>query len=183
MTQQNIPDLTYNNYLLNRIFFDQVFTPEECKMIRELKLPLDSADNPFAYQNAVRRFIPHTPEYEWIIVRVAQKLYQANEFFNQDIVTIMGTNIVDYQVNGYLRWHVDVGPDIVSTRKLSSVIFLSTPEEYEGGKLVWFPPQPDYVAEQGSMVIFPSYMTHRVEPVTKGFRQTLVSWAHGPAFR
>ena len=91
---------------------------------------------------------------------------------------------------GRYNWHIDVGPGHTSYRKLSIVIQLSDPEEYEGGDLEIFDcwdtaldpfnfPSKAVPKSKGSIVIFPSYMPHRVTPVTKGIRKSLVWWVGG----
>jgi PKHD-type hydroxylase len=68
-------------------------------------------------------------------------------------------------------------------RKLSLVCQLSDPSEYEGGELQIntgeiFTPEK----QKGTVILFPSYLLHRVTPVTKGTRRSLVLWIEGPAF-
>ncbi len=55
---------------------------------------------------------------------------------------------------------------------------------YQGGDLEF--PWPAVLAGQrelGSILVFPSYLAHRVTPVTAGVRRSLVAWACGPSFR
>ena len=70
-------------------------------------------------------------------------------------------------------------------RKLSFVLQLSDPSEYEGGELKLYNAyEPTTIKrEKGLIVFFPSYTLHEVTPVTKGERYTLVGWVHGPAFK
>tara|TARA_R110000751_G_scaffold46211_2_gene104200 strand:+ start:277 stop:861 length:585 start_codon:yes stop_codon:yes gene_type:complete len=84
---------------------------------------------------------------------------------------------------GHYTWHQDFGAASVS-RKLSVVIQLSNPEDYEGGELqILTSKEPMSIKKQrGLVVVFPSWTLHRVTPVTKGTRQTLVTWVSGPAF-
>lgn len=86
---------------------------------------------------------------------------------------------------GFFDWHLDVGQS-VHHRKLSIIVQLSDEDEYEGGEL------QTMVSEQGiqtapksrgTVIIFPSFLLHRVTPVTSGIRRSLVCWASGPAFR
>ena len=97
------------------------------------------------------------------------------------------SNDIQYTVyrgdeQGHYDWHLDMGPSH-STRKLSLVMQLSDPSEYEGGELQINTGAIDIVKKQkGSIVIFPSYLLHRVTPVTKGIRKTLVLWIDGPPF-
>lgn len=92
----------------------------------------------------------------------------------------------DESSGGHYRWHRDASSSSTSApRKLSMVIQLSDPEEYEGGVLEIMGPDgtPIQVDKQkGFVVMFPSYALHRVTPVTKGTRKSLVAWASGPAF-
>ena len=73
------------------------------------------------------------------------------------------------------------------TRKLSLTLQLSDPNTYEGGKFLLFngehePSEPP-IREQGSIIVFDSRLWHKVTPVTKGVRYSLVSWVLGPHFR
>lgn len=71
-----------------------------------------------------------------------------------------------------------------ANRKLSLVCQLSDPSEYEGGEFQINPGGSILVPERtkGTVIIFPSYLVHRVAPVTKGTRRSLVLWVEGPAF-
>ena len=66
-------------------------------------------------------------------------------------------------------------------RKLSAVLLLTDPSEFEGGVLQIFTSvQPqDVPLKKGSIVFFPSFFLHRVTQLTKGKRQTLVVWLGG----
>tara|TARA_Y100000592_G_scaffold100993_1_gene184367 strand:- start:2493 stop:3113 length:621 start_codon:yes stop_codon:yes gene_type:complete len=87
---------------------------------------------------------------------------------------------------GHYNWHIDLGPGFASLRKISLTINLSDPNEYEGGvlefdiggKVKTYGPR-----EQGAICLFPSYLPHRVTPVTKGIRKSLVLWVGGKPFR
>lgn len=72
-----------------------------------------------------------------------------------------------------------------SIRKLSVVLQLSDPSDYEGGELcIQTSDQAQPIKkEQGFLVAFPSYVLHGVTPVTKGTRYSLVAWVTGPAFK
>ena len=86
---------------------------------------------------------------------------------------------------GHYDWHVDRGVTSPSPRKLSLVLQLSDPDEYEGGDLqVFTSSEPTTVVKQkGLVAAFPSFVLHRVTPVTAGTRRTLVVWLAGPRFR
>jgi len=86
---------------------------------------------------------------------------------------------------GHYDWHIDAGAPMNGLqRKLSFVMLLSDPSEFEGGELQ-FRGMEDWkiLPKQGSIVVFPSFIEHRVTPVTKGVRYSAVSWVHGPSFK
>ncbi len=91
----------------------------------------------------------------------------------------------DQSEQGMYGWHVDYGGKIGPSRKLSLVLQLTDPSQYEGGNLqVLTGGQPQTVRKQrGLVAAFPSYVLHQVTPVTSGSRQSLVAWISGPAFR
>lgn len=89
----------------------------------------------------------------------------------------------------HYTWHKDSGGSLRGSappRKLSLVLQLSDPEEYEGGSLELNTgtDNPVVVTKQkGLIAAFPSYTVHRVTPVTQGVRKSLVVWVCGPSFR
>lgn len=86
---------------------------------------------------------------------------------------------------GHYDWHLDRGGLGIAPRKLSAVIQLSDPNEYEGGDLqLYVGSEPTNIKKQkGLVVVFPSFVLHRVTPVTGGTRRSLVAWLSGPKFR
>lgn len=99
-----------------------------------------------------------------------------------------------YESGDHFAWHADNSSTDapLATRKLSAVIQLSPPDSYEGGDLELAMYAPDVsgtpqtrsqLRARGLMITFPSYMLHRVAPVTSGVRHSIVAWLHGPAFR
>jgi PKHD-type hydroxylase len=87
-----------------------------------------------------------------------------------------------YSEGGHYDWHEDNQEDEFTTRKLSMVIQLQDPTLYEGGDLVIFP-NTIVPRVRGTITFFPSFVTHKVTPVTKGERYSLVSWVTGHPFR
>ena len=88
----------------------------------------------------------------------------------------------DPEGNGHYDWHTDVGHGHSACRKISISVMLSPADKYKGGDLE----VSDHgvlklgIREQGSINLFPSYMPHRVAPVTEGERWALVIWINGP---
>jgi len=92
----------------------------------------------------------------------------------------------EYSQEGFYDWHYDVNweGNAPYDRKLSFVLQLSNPDEYDGGVFEFKEiEQPTRFREQGSVLIFPSYLTHRVTPVTRGVRNSLVGWMEGPRWK
>lgn len=94
----------------------------------------------------------------------------------------------DAEYSGQYKLHHDIDwqSDKLYQRKLSMVIQLSDPNEYEGGNLCFSEvenPNQDDLRKKGSVIVFPSYLQHAVTEVTKGKRYSLVLWLSGPRWR
>jgi len=85
----------------------------------------------------------------------------------------------------HYNWHMDCGQLDDPPRKLSMVVLLSYPDEFKGGDLELMTSRDPIALEKvrGRVYMFPSYTLHRVTPVTKGVRKSLVVWMTGPQFR
>jgi PKHD-type hydroxylase len=91
-----------------------------------------------------------------------------------------------HEYQGKYDWHHDINWENPKhfDRKLSVVVQLSDPESYKGGDFEFAEVEtPSEFKKQGSVLIFPSYLTHRVTEVTEGTRYSLVSWVRGPRWR
>lgn len=92
---------------------------------------------------------------------------------------------------GKYDWHHDTvwTGSLLQRRKLSMVIQLSKSEDYDGGNFeLWQEeceklPDPSAIRQRGTVIMFPAFLRHRVTPVTRGLRYSLVSWYEGPCFR
>jgi len=92
--------------------------------------------------------------------------------------------IAEYSYGGHYDNHFDMRMDNrSSSRKLSITVQLSESHEYEGGEFYFTDdigtPDQDYLRNKGSILIFPSFLYHRVKPVIKGKRYSLVGWYEG----
>lgn len=112
------------------------------------------------------------------------------QFFNFDLTGLYEPaqlGLYSEETADHYDWHIDSsvktsGPP----RKLTMVLSLSDPSEYEGGALQIMPSSADVLeleCKKGRAWFFPSYTLHRVTPVTKGVRRSLVLWIGGPAFK
>ena len=94
--------------------------------------------------------------------------------------------VYDESNKGHYDWHKDdsiVGKGIMR-RKLSVSVQLSDSHEYEGGDFEMQGMKlPESLRKKGTVLVFPSYELHRVTPVTKGTRKSLVAWFVGPLWR
>lgn len=109
--------------------------------------------------------------------------------FRFDIYNLTSFQYTTYYGNreGHYDWHIDSftsswADPSTKQRKLSVVIQLSDPSEYEGGNLELFS-IGNVAKKKGNMIIFPSWHHHKVHPVTSGIRKTIVCWFTGPDWR
>lgn len=107
--------------------------------------------------------------------------------WNYDISSMEEVQIGKYDAKkeAYYDWHIDTEVPLTGKqRKLTAVILLNDPTEFEGGQLeIEHADKNNLLPSKGSIVVFPSFMRHRVTKVTKGVRYTAVAWVSGPAFR
>ena len=126
---------------------------------------------------------------DWVFRRVTDMTLSLNErFFKFDLFGINeGFQFTNYEApSGKYGKHVDRAVNM-SVRKLSISIQLTNPEEYEGGELkLYYGDDEEAIVmdkTQGTLIMFPSYVLHEVMPVTKGERNSLVTWVTGKQFK
>lgn len=116
-----------------------------------------------------------------------QHMHMANDMagWNFDIKYPQECQIGRYKDGGHYKWHVDAFPPDEKglQRKLSASLLLNDPSEYEGGKLEFEGMDAPDLGGKGTLIVFPSFLRHRVTPVTSGVRYSAVCWAVGPAFK
>ena len=122
--------------------------------------------------------------------RVVELMDQGNDAaFCFELTQLQPLQFTRYDAadEGHYGWHIDLdwtceGPQ----RKLSCVLQLTDSNEYEGGDLELDReangPDPEELRTIGTFLVFPSFLRHRVTPVTKGVRHSLVGWYEGPKF-
>tara|TARA_Y100000741_G_scaffold342730_1_gene305964 strand:+ start:1996 stop:2607 length:612 start_codon:yes stop_codon:yes gene_type:complete len=141
---------------------------------------------------------------EWIYKEIRPYVHRANKLagWNFDIVDSEPCQFTIYNEGQYYGWHTDSSGWYYEKekqngliRKLSVTVSLSDPEDYEGGLLEFdtrIHDKPDsksnivpckQILPKGSICVFPSFTHHRVSPVTKGKRLSLVQWNLGPEWR
>ena len=125
---------------------------------------------------------------DWAFRRVTDIVLNLNErFFQFDLFGLNeGFQFTNYEApSGKYGKHVD---RCINTRvrKLSISIQLTNPEEYKGGELKLYDGEEEGTLmdkTQGTLIMFPSYVLHEVMPVTKGERNSLVTWVTGKQFK
>lgn len=124
---------------------------------------------------------------QWLYDRHAAILGHANkDHFLYDIQAFQPFQYTQYKLDQHYTWHWDVAFGWENDqRKISSILFLSDPDDYEGGEFeICVDGNLDNIQsfkpKKGDCMFFASWMPHRVKPVTSGTRCTLVSWAIGP---
>ena len=135
-------------------------------------------------------WLDRVPDTGWVMDQIIDMVRVANrDTFGFDLTDFCESVQVahyDGAREGHFDWHSDIGDGrLAGKRKLTLVAQLSAPDSYIGGALEVMPSSHAVTAQKarGTVTIFPSYLLHRVTPVTKGSRASLTVWAHGPAFR
>ena len=92
----------------------------------------------------------------------------------------------EYPKGGFYEWHVDndlVMSQMPPVRKISMTLLLSDPKDFEGGELELIDDKKRPNLKRGHALFFASFIRHRVKPVTKGNRKSLVMWFGGPPLK
>jgi PKHD-type hydroxylase len=128
-------------------------------------------------------------ELDWVSTIFTHYFRIANrELWEYDLTEMEEIQVTRYNRNNFYGWHSDYGTsgDKTLTRKLSASIVLSDPNDYSGGKLQfidWHGKVVTTTKKKGSIIIFDSRTPHRVTPVLKGQRISLVAWMLGPKLK
>lgn len=178
------------------ISWENAFTDEELDQIVEYAKTLPTQDGQISQNKNITgirssqiAWISNNQEAGWIYDRLAFVARQINsKFYDFDLYGFLEDlqfTIYKESTEDHYTWHIDMADEAPAARKLSLVLQLSDPSEYEGGELQTMS-GPNHCAvdrQKGLIAAFPSYMLHRVTPVTKGTRYSLVVWICGPSFK
>jgi PKHD-type hydroxylase len=188
----------YADEFASFVWWDNGFTDEELDRLQELAKRSNERGQAGGFKDGdelrdVRRsqvsWLNKNPETAWVFQRMAHIASSLNAKYYRFDLTGFGEPLqlthYDQSEHGMYGWHTDYGGKITISRKLSLVLQLSDPSQYEGGNLqVMTGGEPETVRKQRGLVVgFPSYVLHQVTPVTSGSRQTLVAWVSGPPFK
>jgi len=125
---------------------------------------------------------------DWIFEKMATAVRGLNkQFWNFDLNFIETLQFSIYDdPNDFYGAHMDMAHARPEARKLSIVVQLSDPADYQGSNLQFHSSNLNFydtINDRGTLIAFPSYMVHRVTPLTSGIRYSLVSWVCGPPFK
>ena len=166
------------------------FTDEECARIIAEGRALPLAKGQFTAperapeaRNSTIALFPPEPRHAWMVERIAGVVNQVNrEHWGFELVGSERLQFSAYGAGEYYDWHVDLGArPPFSNRKVSVSVQLNDPSEYDGGELEISVGTHNRIAsrDKGSVILFPAYALHRVLPITRGIRYSLVAWIVG----
>ena len=181
-------------------FLDEVFSVDELKNITNYckqKPTIDgsviTASNEVALNKNIRSSTISWIDYEetnaWFYTKIANLIQDLNSsFYGFDLLGFERLQFTEYnaKTKDKYDWHSDMfwgeNPHIL-TRKLSATLLLN--DNFEGGQFEFSDlstaEQPQMKA--GSLIVFPSFLPHRVTPMISGVRNSLVCWCLVPKFK
>lgn len=174
-----------------------VFSPQEMDGIVQNALKLEGNRVRVGHDLQVRpeeniatsRHILPSQDTNWIYQRITSTVATLNAQCYQFDVKAMDEPLYfityDGKEKGHYNWHHDGTNAGMAPRKLSITFQLSDPSDYEGGELELNRTGTPTTApkDRGTFIMFPSFILHRVAPVTKGVRHAIVAWVNGPPFK
>lgn len=179
---------------LELIYAYDFLTDEECDTLIEITTIIQG-NNPGTVDNIPNfREVKAIPlhfmgsKINWLSDRIQEAVKDFNyQFYRFDISALDGLSLCTYNAEqgSQYRAHNDCIFNDGLMRKLTVVIQLTDPNEYQEGSTLVLDGelQISLKKERGSINIFPSFLTHRVDPITKGTRHAIVTWVAGPPFR
>lgn len=185
------------------VYWDNVFTDDELNHIErycdsfETELGTtfgaDSEEEYKKHRVSDVRFFEREDDNSWIFDRLNDTIQQMNaKFYGFDLNGYNMFQYTKYDASkvGRYDWHTDMEFDTshdtgIEPRKLSIIMPLN--EDYEGGEFqinMSNEHSPAIIKQKRGRVIgFPSFLLHRVTPLTRGIRKSIVIWVVGPKFR
>jgi len=123
----------------------------------------------------------------WFYEKITSIINDANiSNFNFNLTGIEPLQFGTYRAEdkGFYNWHVDASSTRTycnNIRKLSISLLLREPEkDFTGGEFEYTTEENTMPLKRNSIVFFPSFLVHRVKPVTSGTRESIVGWINGP---
>ena len=177
-----------------------IFTPLQCKMIieagREEPKVNAKVGNEQGTKGGVLNTKTRTSHISWIPFKKMPEMYKdiekimkttnGNHFGFEGVQITEMAQYTEYPEGGFYDWHVDNDVNCAHeppVRKISMTCLLSPESEFEGGDLELVSEGKIAKIKQGQIVFFASFIRHRVAPVTKGVRKSLVMWFGDTPFK
>ena len=174
-----------------------LFTPEQCQLIINAGRaePVENGQVGGGAKGIVDTKT-RTSHISWIPFNKMPEMYKTlenvmhrtnnNHFGFEGVKITEQAQYTEYPAGGFYDWHIDsdiVGMNEPPVRKISMTCLLSHESEFEGGGLELMSDGKIARPKQGQAIFFASYIRHRVIPITKGVRKSLVVWFGGPSFK
>ena len=175
-----------------------LFTPEQCRQIIEC----GHRQKPIRAQVGMGRpgggidTDKRVTTISWIPFKEMPEMYNdlnnfiqkanLNHFGFGDVQITEQAQFTEYPEGGFYNWHMDTDVTMQHeppVRKISMTLLLSPENQFEGGDLELTAPGKRAKLKQGHAIVFASFLNHRVAPVTRGIRQSLVMWFGGKPFK
>ena len=174
-----------------------IFTPEQCQLIINAGRSEPVQNGQVGGGNGgVVDTKTRTSHISWIPFNKMPEMYSTleqivnktnnNHFGFEGVKITEQAQYTEYPAGGFYDWHIDsdiVGMNEPPVRKISMTCLLSHESEFEGGGLELMSDGKIARPKQGQAIFFASYIRHRVIPITKGVRKSLVMWFGGPSFK
>jgi PKHD-type hydroxylase len=177
----------------NYYWFENGFSSEEVDTILDLSKDYEFhqattvSGDPKTIRNSSIKWMSPNEKTSWIYDRLMGCIKEANSVWNFNLYSILDDiQYTEYRGGGgHYDWHMDIGPGSISHRKVSVVVQLSDSSEYTGGLLEINTGSKSLKIsnKKGAIIVFPSFLQHRVTPVASGLRKSLVLWAGGEHFK
>ena len=189
-----ITEPKWKSYVVETI--GPIFTAKLCKEIIDLSSTLKKEQGA-VYLNDVRDYDKKRRHstISWIPFNKMQPMYDdllhliqkinRNHFGFSNVQITEPAQVSEYSKGQFYHWHTDSPIDMDTeppVRKLSMTLLLNDPSKFEGGNLEIAGKTLSHM-KQGHAAIFASFLQHRVIPVTKGVRKSLVVWFSGEPFK
>ena len=174
-----------------------IFTPEQCQLIINAgrSEPQQTAQVGGTAGGMVDTKT-RTSHISWIPFAKMQEMYKvienimlktnSNHFGFDGMRLTEPAQYTEYPTGGFYDWHIDSDVNCANEppiRKISMTCLLSPESEFEGGGLELMSDGKIVRPKQGQAIFFASYIRHRVIPISKGIRKSLVMWFGGPSFK
>ena len=175
-----------------------IFTPQQCQMVidKGISLKKEKAKIGMGKPEGGLDSKKRITTISWIPFKDMPEMYQdiertmlkanGNHFGFDGVRLTEPGQFTHYLEGGFYEWHMDndvVGKHQPPVRKISMTLLLSDPNTFEGGELEFMSKGKTAKLKQGQAIFFASWLQHRVKPVTKGERKSLVMWFGGPPFK